>query len=221
MSLALLIGSPTFAADKTSDMPDWYRGNYDDIYRQTIVTSAVACQELCRKDGARCRGSLVLQADITKPERICTLHDGSGAHPAFPSHPPEALDLAVALRDLNAYRARFGLPALHLEARLIRASQLHAQDMADHAHLSHYGADGSTPAQRVVRQGYKFSVTGENIASGQKSWTGVFRGWQNSPHHNENLLLPEARDFGLALVYAPETPAQTYWAMIVAAPFSP
>ena len=46
----------------------------------------------------------------------------------------------------------------------------------------------------------------------------MFAAWQKSPSHNENLLRDDVTDFGLALVYDPDSAYQTYWAMLVASP---
>ena len=43
------------------------------------------------------------------------------------------------------------------------------------------------------------------------------RGWEESPEHNANLLLPKATRFGVALAKDASTGYGTYWAMVVAA----
>jgi uncharacterized protein YkwD len=124
----------------------------------------------------------------------------------------------IALSDLNNYRAQMGLAPVRLDAKLNAASQLHAEDMARAGDASHTGTDGSAHGDRVQRQAYYFSLAAENVASGQKSWEKVFRAWQESPGHNVNLLQPDVTDFGVALVYDPDSAYQTYWAMLVASP---
>ena len=198
------------AADKP--LPD------DGTYREVTVKSFKECAALCKADSEICRGAQSMQPDITKPVVICHLNNGFGAAPLFPSEPPTPLNMNIALADLNAYRNQHGLSPVILNNKLSAASKVHADDLALHGNISHTGSDGSGHGERVQRQGYDFSIAAENVATGQKNWKSVFKAWQDSPGHNENLLRPDVTDFGIALVYEPKTMYQTYWSMVVAAP---
>jgi uncharacterized protein YkwD len=44
------------------------------------------------------------------------------------------------------------------------------------------------------------------------------KGWQASPGHNKNLLLPEAEHMGIALAHDPKTEFKTFWTLVIAAP---
>lgn len=187
-------------------------------YRTEQVLSAAECSALCQADVPKCRGTFTVQMDTTKPEMICRLNDGTSPNSAFYVPPPEPLDVNIALADLNAYRNENGLSSLILNDRLSMASKLHAEDMAHLQNATHDGSDGSTSGDRIQRQGYYFSLSGENVASGQRSWEAVFKAWQKSPGHNANLLQQDVTEFGIALVYAPNSRYQTYWAMLVASP---
>jgi hypothetical protein len=44
-------------------------------------------------------------------------------------------------------------------------------------------------------------LTAENVASGQKSFSEAMRGWERSPEHKRNLLLPDAESVGVAMSY--------------------
>jgi uncharacterized protein YkwD len=190
----------------------------DGTYSVQTVTSLDACKALCKADSQTCRGTVIYQADVTKPEMECRLNNGFGENPAFPRIPPEELDFDKALAELNAYRQSKNLPALTYNERLNRASEVHAKDLAQAGIISHTGTDGSGHGDRVQRQGYYFSIAGENVATGQMSWDDVFDAWKKSPGHNENLLRNDVSEFGLALVYEPTTTYSTYWAMLVAHP---
>ncbi len=189
----------------------------DGTYAVFPVTSSEECSALCKSD-TKCRGAVTYQPDVTKPDAQCRLNDGFGANAIFPNIPPEPLDLNAAIFDLNAYRAEYGLGPVRLNQRLNLASEVHASDLAQAGIISHTGTDGSGHGDRVQRQGYYFSIAGENVATGQKSWDKVFQAWKDSPGHNENLLREDVVDFGIALVYEPTTTYSTYWAMIVASP---
>lgn len=189
----------------------------DGTYAIHPVSSPEECSALCKAD-TKCRGAVTYQPDITKPEAQCRLNDGFGENALFPNQPPEPLDLNVAVADLNAYRAEYGLGPVRLNQRLNLASEVHARDLAQAGIISHSGTDGSSHGERAQRQGYYFSIAGENVATGQKSWDKVFQAWKDSPGHNENLLRDDVVDFGIALVYEPKTTYSTYWAMLVASP---
>ena len=209
---AMALAAPAFGA------PNFLGTTDDGTYRTETVYSISNCTALCNADIPNCRGSIVVQMDTTKPEMICRLNNGSGAEPAFPSTPPTPLDIDLAVSDLNAYRAQNGLQPVQLNARLSKASQIHAKDMANAGFVSHTGTDGSSHGDRVQRQAYYFSIAAENAASGQKSWEKVFAAWQKSHGHNKTLLRDDVTDFGIALFYDPDSPQQTYWAMLMAAP---
>lgn len=198
-------------------------GNFDSddgTYAVKTVTSDEACEALCKAESHICRGTVTYQPDTTKPERQCRLNNGLGENPVFPPVPPETLDFDKALADLNAYRVSKNLPALQYDERLNRASEVHVRDLASADILSHTGTDGSGHGDRVQRQGYYFSIAGENVATGQTSWEAVFNSWKKSPGHNENLLRDDVSEFGLALVYEPKTSHSTFWAMLVADPIN-
>ncbi len=119
---------------------------------------------------------------------------------------------------INAYRARKGLKPLRLNAKLASAAKRHSSDLAKNDRISHKGSDGSDPWDRVKGTGYKARLAAENVGAGQMSLPEVFKGWQDSPDHNDNLLLPDATQMGIALVISPETQYQTFWTLVLGAP---
>ena len=133
------------------------------------------------------------------------------------AHGP-ALDPAAAAKLVNAYRAQKGLKPLKLNTRLSEAARKHSEDLAKSDRISHFGSDGSDAWDRVRKAGYGPRVTAENVGTGQQSLEEVFRGWQKSSDHNANLLLREAEELGIAVVYRPETQFKTFWTMVVASP---
>ena len=126
------------------------------------------------------------------------------------------LDPELALKLVNDYRAAKGLTALKLDARLTAAAKMLSRDLASTDRISHYGSDGSSPWDRVKRAGYNAKVAAENVGAGQASLEEVFKGWTESPGHNRNLLLPAARDMGIALAADPKTEFKTFWTLVVA-----
>lgn len=97
---------------------------------------------------------------------------------------------------MNAARAGQGRGGVVENARLSRAAQLHAQDMVAQNYFSHSGANGSSFTQRAQAAGYGCAIA-ENIASGQPSEAAVMEAWMQSSGHRRNILLPNAREFGI------------------------
>ena len=95
---------------------------------------------------------------------------------------------------------------------LDHAAAAHARDMARHGYLEHRGRDGSSPADRAVRSGYRWRSVGENIASGQTTAEEVVREWTASPEHCANLMNADFVDMGVAFAVERDSPQGIYWA---------
>jgi uncharacterized protein YkwD len=126
-----------------------------------------------------------------------------------------ALDAERARDLINAYRKSKGLKPVTLNAQLTAAAKEHSRDLARWDRISHYGSDGSNPWDRVKRAGYNARVTAENVGTGQISIDEVMRGWQQSPGHNKNLLMPDVDNMGIALVQDPKSEFKTFWTLVL------
>lgn len=94
---------------------------------------------------------------------------------------------------------------------LAEVSRLHAEDMARNNYFSHRGRDGSDPAQRVERAGYRYRATGENIAGGQTQAEDAMAAWIKSPDHCANLMNPAYTEMGVAYAVDPGSDMGVYW----------
>jgi uncharacterized protein YkwD len=128
------------------------------------------------------------------------------------------LDAEKARDLINAYRRKKGLRPLKLQPALTEAARAHSRDLAKWDRISHFGSDGSNPWDRVKRAGYHAKLAAENVGTGQASLEEVLKGWEASPGHNKNLLLPDAEHMGIALVQDPKTEFKTFWTLVIAAP---
>ena len=125
---------------------------------------------------------------------------------------------AERARDLvNAYRKAKGLKPVKLNTELANAAKNHSKDLAKWDRISHYGSDGSNPWDRVKRSGYNARLAAENVGTGQTNIEEVFKGWQESPGHNKNLLMNDVDNIGLALVQDPKTEFKTFWVLTLGA----
>jgi len=128
------------------------------------------------------------------------------------------LDSEAARAMINAYRKKHGLKPLQLSPELTKAAKAHSRDLARWDRISHYGSDGSNPWDRVKRTGYDAQLAAENVGTGQSSFDEVLKGWKESPGHNKNLLMTDARHMGIALVQDPKTEFKTFWTLVLGAP---
>ena len=101
---------------------------------------------------------------------------------------------------LNQNRAMAGLSPLQENSQLDKAALLKAQDMLQHHYFSHQSPLGFTPWYWFLQAGYKYKYAGENLAVGFIESGQVFDAWFNSQSHRENLLNPNYRDVGTAIV---------------------
>ncbi len=101
---------------------------------------------------------------------------------------------------------------------LAEAARRHSEDMARSNFLSHDGSDGSTAAQRVERAGYRYRITGENIAGGPMKPEDVVAGWINSPTHCANLMNPAFTEMGVAFAVDRKSRMGVYWTQEFGAP---
>jgi uncharacterized protein YkwD len=107
----------------------------------------------------------------------------SNPQPANSSH--LAQDLLMAH---NAKRATAGLGPLSLNPILETSAVEQALDMAERRKMSHRGNDGSSPFDRIKRNGYSFVAAAENVAYGFDDVESVMTGWMKSPGHKRNIL---------------------------------
>ena len=150
---------------------------------------------------------------------------------AEPFAPPAAQDLgdigrrvlALANRARAAPRRCGSTPyaaaaPLAESGKLSQVALAYAREMARWQFMDHTGRDGSSPAQRLSRSGYRWSEVGENLASGIMRPEEVVAGWLSSPEHCANLMDPRFREMGVAFAVNPHDARGVYWAMEFATP---
>jgi uncharacterized protein YkwD len=161
----------------------------------------------------------------TKPARTAMLQADRAPADSIKKAPPgaladrnyqeTALNVAEARAMINAYRQKNGLGPVTLDAQLTAAAKAHSIDLAKWDRISHYGSDGSNPWDRVRRAGYSPRLAAENVGTGQTTLKEVFAGWKKSPGHNKNLLLKDAKNMGIALIYDAKTEFKTFWTLVL------
>ena len=172
---------------------------------------------------------------ITNPamREIGTWRNGSSVWLvlAEPLTPPASQDLGEISRQVLALTNRARAQArrcgstpyaaagpLVPSAKLSQVALAYAREMARGQFMDHTGRDGSSPAQRISRSGYRWSEVGENLASGIMRPEDVIAGWLSSPQHCVNLMDPLFREMGVAFAVNPHDARGVYWAMEFATP---
>jgi uncharacterized protein YkwD len=96
------------------------------------------------------------------------------------------------IKKTNEERARYGLPPLTLDPKLVQTARKHTWWMTRNRNLQH----GNYPVA-------------ENIAMGQQSSSEVVRCWMNSSGHRANILNRGHRRIGVAAYTTPN--GTVYW----------
>lgn len=115
----------------------------------------------------------------------------------------------------NQFRAQSGLGAVTVDQRLTNAAQSHANDMAARSVMTHTGAGGTKPGQRINAAGYGWTTWAENVAAGQTTPDEVMNSWMNSAGHAANILNGNMVNIGVAAAVGAN--GVTYWTMVLAA----
>ena len=155
---------------------------------------------------------------------ICAI--GLCSTPAQSERRPDA-DSAVASRvtadvvDLtNAERARERRTPLRTNPRLMRAAQIHAEQMALAGQMAHVlpKAVYPRPVDRLAAANYHWRTYGENVALGQSSAEQVLNSWMHSRGHRTNILKPDFTEMGAG--FATDRAGRPYYVQVFAGPLS-
>lgn len=117
------------------------------------------------------------------------------------------------LDSVNAFRGSSGLQPLRLNSALIAAAATHSRDMSVQNRPWHFGSDGSSPIERVVRSGYAKTMLGENISETYETETETLTAWMGEPGTRAVILHPDGEDLGFA--WYQETNGKIWWTLIV------
>ncbi|OJF98497.1 CAP domain-containing protein [Pararhizobium antarcticum] len=117
---------------------------------------------------------------------------------------------------INALRAQKGLEPLVGDAAARGAALDQATRMARAGKMQHNIGLGATFYDRMKGQDVSLPAA-ENIAVGQDDAARAFDAWVRSPKHLVNMLAPNYRGLGVAVVTNPASGNRPYWAMVLSA----
>ena len=127
--------------------------------------------------------------------------------------PPIDCELLDAINDVRVLNQ---LPPLVMDIRLYLAAKKHGLDMGERNYFSHVSPTGSTPAERVSNEGYKWRSVAENIAAGYQTVEDVVNGWINSDGHFRNIKCTQCTRTGIAKVVVPNSQWTNYYVQVFA-----
>jgi len=136
--------------------------------------------------------------------------------------PADVPRIQTRMRDsINTLRTARGLAPVELNAQLTSAAATQARDMAAQGRPWHFGADGSSPIDRVQRVGYTGRFLGELVSETYETELETLTGWMEGRETRSVLLDPSMREIGFA--WHQEAAGKIWWAMTTGAPasFSP
>jgi uncharacterized protein YkwD len=100
----------------------------------------------------------------------------------------------------NAERTKAGLNELTVNSQLSVAAKQKGEHMLSEDYFAHISPSGVTPWFWMSKNGYSYSVAGENLAIDFTEAEDVVSAWIASPTHKENMLLPQYTETGVAVV---------------------
>lgn len=100
----------------------------------------------------------------------------------------------------NQKRAEKGLDPLKNNSLLNEIAQRKAGDMFAFNYWAHNSPSGRDPWTFFQEVGYKYIYAGENLARDFMNSESVVEAWMNSPSHRDNILNPNYKEIGLAVV---------------------
>ena len=100
----------------------------------------------------------------------------------------------------NQKRAELGLAPLTTNPLLNEVAQRKAADMFAFNYWAHTSPSGRDPWSFFKEVGYKYIYAGENLARDFMNSEGVVEAWMNSPTHKDNIVNPNYKEIGVAVV---------------------
>jgi uncharacterized protein YkwD len=120
----------------------------------------------------------------------------------------------------NVARQRLGRIPFHANPRLMRAAQIHAEQMARARQLAHVLTKAPYPRteDRLAAARYRWQAFGEDVALGQSSAEHAVESWMHSRGHRANILNPTFTELGAG--YATDEAGRPYYVQVFAGPAS-
>jgi len=116
------------------------------------------------------------------------------------------------LDSINALRAASGTAPVALNAELNAAAATHSRDMSVQNRPWHFGSDGSSPIDRMLRAGYTGQPLGENISETFETELETLAAWMDLEDTRAIILDPNATNLGFA--WFQESNGKIWWTLV-------
>ena len=113
---------------------------------------------------------------------------------------------------MNALRAAAGTTPVALNAELNAAAATHSRDMSVQNRPWHFGSDGSSPIDRIVRAGYVGQPLGENISESFETELETLAAWMEQPDTRAVILDSNATNLGFSWFQEPS--GKIWWTLV-------
>ncbi|HRO14545.1 MAG TPA: CAP domain-containing protein [Paracoccus sp. (in: a-proteobacteria)] len=120
---------------------------------------------------------------------------------------------ARILAQVNQLRAGSALGPLALSPQLGAAATAHSRDMSAQNRAWHFGSDGSSPLDRMRRQGYPGSLIGENISETYENEVSTLSAWMQARDTRDVIMDPNARELGIGWYQEPTN--KIWWTLLI------
>jgi uncharacterized protein YkwD len=117
------------------------------------------------------------------------------------------------LDSVNALRQAAGVPQVTMNPQLRAAAATHSRDMSVQNRPWHFGSDGSSPIDRVMRVGYTGRMIGENISETYESELETLAAWMELPDTRAVILDPRANQMGFD--WYQENNGKIWWTLVM------
>ena len=136
---------------------------------------------------------------------------------------PSALDPAMVTRLVeltNTERSQAEKGPLRVNARLMQAAQIQADQLAQVGHLDHVLPETAypRPEDRLVATGYTWQTFAENLGLGYPDALRAVEGWMQSPPHRANILSADHTETGTG--YSRNAAGRPYYVQVFGRPAS-
>jgi uncharacterized protein YkwD len=119
------------------------------------------------------------------------------------------------VESVNTLRQAAGARPVALDPLLNAAAATHSRDMAVQNRAWHFGSDGSSPLDRLVRVGFRGALVGEVISETYETELQTLGAWMGQPDTRAVILNPAATRLGLA--WFQEASGKIWWTMVLGA----
>ncbi|WP_199260565.1 divisome-associated lipoprotein DalA [Paracoccus binzhouensis] len=157
--------------------------------------------------------SVLALAACQQPQQPQLGPDGQPLPVAYKITPREEAQIpGRILGQINALRANVAAPPMVQNPMLDTAAKAHARDMAAQNRAWHFGSDGSSPLDRIRRNGYMGHLIGENISETYENEIATLNAWMQTRDTRDVIMDPRATELGIGWYQEPS--GKIWWVLI-------